>query len=109
MPAWLRRVHHETNGANSRLYLGSPIHHVGPHCPPTLLLQGGHDPGGMRPDTLRLHQSLQTAGVKSIYLEYPNTGHGFDLILPRLSPAAQAATHDVERFLALVNQIGQRG
>jgi len=63
----------------------------------------------MRPDTLRLHQSLQTAGVKSIYLEYPNTGHGFDLILPRLSPAAQAATHDVERFLALVNQIGQRG
>jgi acetyl esterase/lipase len=90
-------------------HLGSPIRHVGPHCPPTLLLQGGHDPGGMRPDALRLHRSLQAAGVKSIYLEYPNTGHGFDLILPHLSPAAQAATYDVERFLALVNQIGQRG
>jgi acetyl esterase/lipase len=87
-------------------YLGSPISHVGVHCPPTLLLQGGHDPGGMRPDALRLYRSLQAVGVRSIYLEYPNTGHCFDLILPRLSPAAQAATYDVERFLALVNQVG---
>jgi acetyl esterase/lipase len=85
-------------------HLASPINHVGRHCPPTLLLQGGHDPGGMRVDALRLHDSLQAAGVKSIYLEYPHTGHGFDLILPRLSPSAQAATYDVERFLALVNQ-----
>jgi acetyl esterase/lipase len=83
-------------------HLASPINHVGPHCPPTLLLQGGHDPGGMRVDAVRLHRSLQSAGVKSIYLELPNTGHGFDLVLPRLSPAAQAATYDVERFLALI-------
>jgi acetyl esterase/lipase len=85
-------------------HLASPINHVGRHCPPTLLLQGGHDPGGMRVDALRLHESLRAAGVKSIYLEYPHTGHGFDLILPRLSPSAQAATYDVERFLALVSQ-----
>jgi acetyl esterase/lipase len=85
-------------------HLASPINHVGRHCPPTLLLQGGHDPGGMRVDALRLHRSLQVAGVKSVYVEYPHTGHGFDLIVPRLSPSAQAATYDVERFLALVNQ-----
>jgi acetyl esterase/lipase len=85
-------------------HLASPINHVGRHCPPTLLLQGGHDPGGMRVDALRLHRSLQAAGVQSIYLEYPRTGHGFDLIFSRLSPSAQAATYDVERFLALVNQ-----
>jgi acetyl esterase/lipase len=85
-------------------HLASPINHVGRHCPPTLLLQGAHDPGGMRVDALRLHRALQAAGVKSIYLEYPHTGHGFDLIFPRLSPSAQAATYDVERFLALMNQ-----
>jgi acetyl esterase/lipase len=84
-------------------HLSSPINHVGRHCPPTLLLQGAHDPGGMRVDAIRLHRALRGVGVSSVYREYPNTGHGFDLVFPRFSPAAQAATYDVERFLALVN------
>jgi acetyl esterase/lipase len=82
--------------------LGSPIRHVGPDCPPTLLIQGGHDIGGFVPDAGRLHQALRDAGVTSVYLEIPHTGHGFDLFFPRVSPAAQAATYDVERFLALM-------
>lgn len=82
--------------------LGSPITHVGPHCPPTLLLQGAHDVSGMTPDVRRLYRALRKAGVTSIYVEFPNTHHGFDLTVPKWSPAAQAATYDTERFLALM-------
>ena len=81
--------------------LGSPITHVGSHCPPTLLLQGADDIGivtGAR----HLHSALHKAGVTSIYVEYPDTEHGFDLVCPQISPVAQAATYDLERFLALV-------
>jgi acetyl esterase/lipase len=83
-------------------HLGSPINHVGPHCPPTLLLQGARDMGGMVPDVRRLHWALRKAGVPSVYVEFPDTEHGFDLIFPKWSPVAQAATYDTERFLALM-------
>jgi acetyl esterase/lipase len=82
--------------------LGTVTNHVGPDCPPTLLLQGAHDFGGMLPDVRRLHRALLEAGVTSIYVEFPDTDHGFDLLWPRWSPAAQAATYDTERFLALM-------
>ena len=80
----------------------SPSGRVGPHCPPTLLLQGTADIFGMSRSVRRLHQLLQTAGVPSVLVEFPNSDHAFDLVLPRISPAAQAATYDVERFLALM-------
>lgn len=82
--------------------LASPVNHVGPHCPPTLQLQGTHDAGGMQPDVVRLHQALTEAGVLSVCVELPDTEHAFDVVLPRWSPAAQAATYDTERFLALM-------
>ncbi|MBN1179067.1 MAG: alpha/beta hydrolase [Anaerolineae bacterium] len=82
--------------------LASPVNHVGPHCPPTLLFQGSHDMFGMMPEARHLHRALREAGVPSVYVEFPDTEHAFDLILPRWSPAAQAATYDVERFLALM-------
>jgi acetyl esterase/lipase len=63
--------------------LGSPIAHVGPHCPPTLQLQGAHDFAGMVPDVRRLHRALQEAGVTSVYVEFPNTDHAFDLFWPK--------------------------
>ncbi|MBN1966599.1 MAG: alpha/beta hydrolase [Anaerolineae bacterium] len=82
--------------------LASPITHVGPHCPPTLLLQGAHDIA-VRPEPVRrLYAALQEAGVPSVYVEFPQTDHGFDLFLPQWAPAVQAATYDVERFLALL-------
>ena len=82
--------------------LGSPINHIGPHCPPTLQLQGAHDAGGMVPDVRRLHRALRRAGATSVYVEFPDTEHAFDLVFPKWSPAAQAATYDTERFLALM-------
>jgi acetyl esterase/lipase len=80
----------------------SPIFHVGPHCPPTLLLQGSDDVFELAPAVRRLHAGLQAAGVPSVLVEFPHTEHGFDLIFPRVSPLARAATRDVERFLALL-------
>lgn len=82
--------------------LGSPINHVGPHCPPTLQLQGAHDLAGMMPDVRRLHRALRGAGVASVCVEFPDTEHAFDLVFPKWAPAAQAATYDTERFLALM-------
>ncbi|MEE8389351.1 MAG: alpha/beta hydrolase [Anaerolineae bacterium] len=82
--------------------LGSPVNHVGSHCPPTLLLQGAHDMAGMVPDVRRLHRALRKAGVTSVYVEFPDTDHAFDLVFPKWAPAAQAAIYDTERFLALM-------
>jgi len=80
--------------------LGSPINHIGPHCPPTLLLQGAHDFSGAAPEVRKLHKALLNLGCSSILLELPDTDHGFDLYKPSWSPAAQAATYVTERFLA---------
>lgn len=80
----------------------SPIHHISSHCPPTLLLQGNDDVFELAPPVHRFHQELQAAGVPTILVELPHTDHGFDLLLPQISPTAQAATYDVERFLALL-------
>jgi hypothetical protein len=37
-----------------------------------------------------------------VYVEFPRTDHAFDILLPMVSPAAQAAMYDVDRFLALM-------
>ena len=82
--------------------LMSPITHVGPHCPPTLLIQGSHDHITSLDDVRALYYSLETTGVPVVYAELPYVEHAFDLVAPRTSPAAQAALYDVERFLALM-------
>jgi acetyl esterase/lipase len=82
--------------------LASPLTHVGPHCPPTLLFHGSHDTVVPVQPTRQLHQRLVQAGVPVVYVELANTEHAFDLFLPKGSPATRAATYDLERFLALV-------
>jgi acetyl esterase/lipase len=82
--------------------LGTVTTHVGRHCPPTLLFQGTHDVMDLLPDVRRLHQALLAVDVPSILVEFPESEHGFDLVIPTLNPAAQAALYDVERFLAVL-------
>jgi acetyl esterase/lipase len=81
--------------------LGSPLCHVGPHCPPTLLFQGAHDVVFAKQGR-PLYRALREAGVPVVYVELPDTEHAFDLIPPVLAPAYQTATYDTERFLALM-------
>jgi acetyl esterase/lipase len=82
--------------------LGSPVTHVGRHCPPTLLLQGADDFIVSAEAVRLLADDLRQVGVPVVYVEYPHTDHAFDLILPQISPSAQAALYEAERFLALL-------
>jgi acetyl esterase/lipase len=85
--------------------LASPVVHVGKHCPPTLLLSAEDDFVVSVAQGRRLHQALRVAGAPSIYIEFPNSVHGFDQyfgVSRRVAPAAQSATYDIERFLALI-------
>ena len=82
--------------------LASPITHVGPHCPPTLLIQGEHDLAVPVAATRALGEKLAGAGVPVVTVVLPHTDHIFDLVLPQISPAARAALGDLDRFLALV-------
>jgi acetyl esterase/lipase len=82
--------------------LASPITHVYPGCPPTLLIQGDKDMLVPLDTTLALHKKLVESGVPAINVVYPGTEHAFDLLLPQISPAAQSALYDVDRFLALL-------
>lgn len=82
--------------------LFSPVEHIGPHCPPTLLLQGEHDCIVPAEGARILNEKLRAVGTPVVYVEYPQTEHGFDLIFPQVSPPAQAALYETERFLALL-------
>jgi acetyl esterase/lipase len=82
--------------------LASPITHVHPGCPPTLLIQGNQDFVTPVDATCALYKRLVESGVPAINVVYPWTDHAFDLLLPQVSPPAQSALYDVDRFLALL-------
>jgi acetyl esterase/lipase len=82
--------------------LASPITYVHPGCPPTLLIHGNQDVLVPVEATCALHPKLVESGVPAINIVFPWTDHGFDILLPQISPAAQSALYDVDRFLALL-------
>jgi acetyl esterase/lipase len=82
--------------------LASPITHVHPGCPPTLLIQGNHDVVCSMDATRALYAKLVEVDVPAINVVFPSTAHGFDAALPQINPAAQSALYDVDRFLALM-------
>jgi acetyl esterase/lipase len=82
--------------------LASPLTYAGPSCPPSLFIQGAHDYLLPLEPARRLHHLLRQAGARSIYVEFPQTEHTFDLFLPEVSPPAQVALYHTERFLALL-------
>jgi acetyl esterase/lipase len=82
--------------------LASPICHIHPGCPPTLLIQGAHDLITPLAATEAAYRELVKAGVPAVNVVFPCTDHGFDLLLPRISPTAQSALYEVERFMALL-------
>ncbi len=82
--------------------LASPVTHVQPNCPPTLLIQGEPDVITPAAATRELYHRLVECGVPAVNLIYPMTDHAFDLLLPQVSPPAHAALYYLERFLALM-------
>lgn len=85
-----------------RYALYSPVTHVHPGCPPTLLVQGGHDIMAPVQTTRLLYRRLVEGKVPAVMHILPQTDHAFDLIQPGVSPPAHNAIFDVERFLALM-------
>lgn len=82
--------------------LASPVTHVHPGSPPTLLMQGGKDFLVPLVGTQELYTKLIESGVPAINVVLPWTEHVFDLLLPQISPPAQSALYDVDRFLAML-------
>jgi dipeptidyl aminopeptidase/acylaminoacyl peptidase len=83
--------------------IGSPITHISPNSPPTLLFHGAHDFAIDAEQSRSLYLALRRAGVPTVYVEFPYTDHVFDLFFSPWAPAFQAALYDTERFLALMN------
>lgn len=82
--------------------LASPVTHVHADCPPTLLIHCDLDCITPTAAIRDLHQKLVSLEVPAILVVYPLTQHAFDLLLPQVSPPAQASLYEIERFLALV-------
>lgn len=82
--------------------LASPVTHVQPGCPPTLLIQGALDVITPAAATGELYRKLVDCGVPAVNIIYPLTNHAFDLPLPKVSPPGHAALYYLERFLALM-------
>ncbi|HTM93118.1 MAG TPA: alpha/beta hydrolase [Flavisolibacter sp.] len=82
--------------------LFSPITYVHKHCPPTLIIHGKHDVLAPVSAIRQLYKCLKEEGVPVAMHLLPQTDHGFDLILPKISPSAHNCIYDVERFLAIM-------
>jgi acetyl esterase/lipase len=82
--------------------LACPTTHVHPGVPPTLLVQGDKDFIVPVEGTHELYAKLAESGVPAINVVFPWVDHIFDLILTQVSPPAQSALYDVDRFLALL-------
>jgi len=80
----------------------APITHVNSNTPPTLFLQGTTDILVPVEPTENLSAKLVEAGVPAVIVVFPTTEHMFDFMFPQVSPPAQSALYDVDRFLALM-------
>ena len=81
--------------------LASPVTHVTPDSPPTLLIQGEPDVIAPADAARELEAALVEAGVPVVNVIYPLANHAFDLLFPQISAPAQSAIYTLERFLAL--------
>ena len=79
-----------------------PITHVNAQTPPTILFQGTNDVLVPVEPTKALYTKLVEVGVPAVMSIFPTTEHMFDFMFPQLSPPAQSALYDVDRFLALL-------
>jgi len=78
----------------------SPIVHVSPDDPPTLLIHGARDQMIPADQSARLDDRLQQAGVKHIFAALPWATHGCDKSFG--GPCGQITMFAVERFLDAV-------
>jgi acetyl esterase/lipase len=86
----------------------SPIDHVHPGCPTTLLVHGQHDEMAPVAAMRQLQRRLEQLGVPVTGVYLPHTDHAFDLVGTAWSPQARTTIHVLERFLAVLACTDQR-
>ena len=57
--------------------VASPINHISPQSPPTIILQGKKDKSVDRDQSITLHDALQKAGVQTQIILLESAGHSF--------------------------------
>ena len=68
---------HESNEMRERFVLASPVSHISPATPPTLLVHGGHDQLVRSENMIILAEKLKAGGAhKTLFIPYAQ--HGFD-------------------------------
>jgi acetyl esterase/lipase len=82
--------------------IACPTNHVHEGSPPTLSLRGDRDCLNPLEGNEQLYAKLVESGVPAVDVVLPWTEHGFDLMFPQISPPAQSALYDVDRFLAIM-------
>ena len=86
--------------------MAAPITHVNTETPPTLLFQGTTDVLVPVEPTELLYKKLVEVGIPALMIIFPITEHMFDFLFPQVSPPAQSALYDVDRFLAILANKG---
>jgi acetyl esterase/lipase len=81
----------------------SAVHHADENSPPTLMIHGKIDPLVFYIHNEHLQKRLNELKVPNYYLEFKHATHGCDYSLQ--SPAGQACTYAVERFLKSVYKL----
>lgn len=76
----------------------SPIHHISPNLPPSLLVYPGRDHLVLPKFGQQLYEKLQAAGNQAVLLEIPWAEHAFDAVFNGVS--SQLVLYYTERFLA---------
>jgi acetyl esterase/lipase len=84
----------------------SPLHRVGPHAPPFLVLHGSSDVFAPVAQARRFALRLRAAGATAVYAELPGAQHAFDVLA---SPRARASAQAVGRFLAMIRRAWEEG
>jgi len=85
----------------------SPLDHVGPKAPPTLIIHGGRDEMVWVTHSEHLSQRLKEFHRPVYFLRLPWATHGADYIFR--GPGGQLSTYAVERFLAAVIRVSLKG
>ena len=92
-----------TPGEKPEAYsLFSPISYVHKDCPATFIIHGKQDILAPVKAICEMNARLKDVGAPVVMHLLPQADHGFDLILPKLSPSAHNAIYDVERFMAIM-------
>jgi acetyl esterase/lipase len=94
------------DSARANYKSASPLFHVGPRTPPTLLLHGENDALVWHRHSVRLDARLAEAGVPHAFVSLPWAGHALDF--NRHGPGGQLTAFALEWFLERVTKADDR-